>query len=86
MPKPNKKQREKMKAAVAYMQEYVATYSNQREVESYSEETYIDDILYGLGVSLDKKNEWAGGFENFKERLRRHLRSNARIKPRETSA
>ena len=77
MAKPNKKQREKMKAAVAYMQEYVATYSNQPGFESYTEETYIDDILYGLGVSLDKKNKWAGGFENFKERLRLHLRSNA---------
>ena len=75
MPKSNKKQREKMKAAAAYMADYVSTYSNQCEVETYSEATYIDDILYGLGVSLDKKNEWAGGFEGFKERLRRHLRS-----------
>ena len=81
MSKPNKKQREKMKAAVAYLQKYVATYSSQCGFESYSEETYIDDILYGLGVSLDKKNEWAGGFENFKERLRTHLRPNARIEP-----
>lgn len=73
MQHPNKKQREKMKSAVAYMKEFMNSYDTQAGYETYSEETFIDDVLYGLGVSLDKKNQWAGGYRIFKERLRKHL-------------
>ena len=60
-----------IKDAVAYLQHYMQTYSDQKFYETYQTKTYIDDVLYGLGVSLNK-NEYEGvsGYDRFKERLR----------------
>ncbi|EDM47775.1 hypothetical protein [Marinobacter algicola] len=62
-----------IKAAVAYLQEYMNTYSQQHSYEAYRAETLIDDVLYGLGVALDKKYKYAQGYDEFKKVLRAHL-------------
>jgi len=63
----------KMKKIVANFQEYVATYTNQVEYESYRDETFIDDMLYGIGIAMDEKYKFANGFDEWKEVLRKHL-------------
>ena len=74
-PKLTKKQR-RMKKAVEYLQEYMGTYDLQMGYLDYSDETLIDDVLYGLGVSLSPdKHQFANGYDKFKERLRKHLGS-----------
>lgn len=56
--------------AVAYMQKYMATYSDQDGYMNYREDTYIDDVLYGLGVSISPAFKGASGFREFKKMLR----------------
>lgn len=52
-----------IKNAVESFQHFVSTYSNQPCYESYSNSTYILDMLYGIGISLDKeKYKFAGRF------------------------
>ena len=65
----------KMAEAVAYLKKYIGTYDQQPMYLDYREETLIDDILYGLGASLDKRYEFSGGFQAFKERLLEHLKA-----------
>jgi hypothetical protein len=64
---------ERMRNAVAYMREFMATYDQQQGYSDYSDRTYIDDVLYGLGVSLSGEYQNAGGFRKFKEVLLAHL-------------
>jgi hypothetical protein len=66
-----------MKNAVEHLKEYVGTYENQGGWEKYRPETYVDDILYGLGISISDDFKFAGGFDRFKEILRDHLREAA---------
>lgn len=65
--------RERMKAAVAHLTSYMVTYTKQEFYEDYTDKTYIDDILYGLGISLGKEYTCADGFDKFKDVLRKHL-------------
>ena len=68
-----KKQR-RMKKAVAYLQKYFETYTNQDSYLDYHEDILINDALYGLGVALDDEAyRFADGFERFKKKLRTHL-------------
>lgn len=53
--KPTTASKKKMRAAVASLQSYMAGYDKQPSYETYSEETLIDDVLYGLGIALDTK-------------------------------
>jgi hypothetical protein len=62
----------RMKKAVAYMQDYMTTYSDQYGYEDYTVETYIHDVLYGLGISLGGK-PGATGYDEFKKVLRKFL-------------
>lgn len=65
---------EHMKEAVAYLQEYMNTYINQPGYKSFSAQTLVDDVLYGLGVALDKERHTAAqGYRAFKEKLKAHL-------------
>lgn len=66
-------ERKRMKAAVAYLQKYMATYDKQAHYQDYTDETYINDVLYGLGASLDEKYKFADGFSKFKELLAKHI-------------
>ena len=59
--------------ALTYLKDYVNTYDMQHGYQSFSEETWINDILYGLGLSLSDEYKFSEGFEKFKERLLKEL-------------
>jgi hypothetical protein len=59
-------------SAVEYLKVYIGSYG---EDSNYQVETWIYDILYGLGVSIDsEKYIMADGFKKFKEDLIAFLR------------
>jgi hypothetical protein len=69
------RKQKKMKSAVAYLQDYMNTYTNQTGYQDYSEETLINDVLYGLGVAIGgKENMYGNGYVKFKDRLRDIIR------------
>lgn len=74
MKKITKKQEKRIKKAVAYLQNYMNTYTDQNEYQRMFDHTFIDDVLYGLGASLGKEYEFRDGFDRFKDVLRKHLR------------
>ncbi len=51
---------------LAYFKEYVRTYGEKENTDMYSNETIVKDMLYGIGLSLDK-NEYKerSGFVRF---------------------
>ena len=64
-------QQKRMRAIVARFQDYVRTYDRQKEYASYSDRTYIEDMLYGIGLSIDPDSyRGASGFDRFKGLLR----------------
>lgn len=67
------KAQKRMITAVAYMTGYMSNYAKQIDYENYSDETLIDDVLYGLGVALSEEHRFASGFEAFKIKMRAHL-------------
>lgn len=68
--KSNAKTRKKMANSVNSIKEYVNTYDKQLGYKDYSEDTFINDILYGIGISLNDKYQMGNGFLLFKQRLR----------------
>lgn len=70
------RRRKLMRERVAKLQEYVATYTDQSHYDEYSDKTYVDDILYGLGISMIAPADYTGpgGYERFKQYLREHLK------------
>jgi hypothetical protein len=70
--------RERMRQAVAGFQLYVSTYSDQPGYQDYYDETFINDMLYGIGLAMQTGTptdySGPGGFERFKQRLREHLK------------
>lgn len=55
-----------MSEALEYMKSYIETYSGQIGWENYPKDTWLSDILYGLGVSVDKDEySYAAGFDKF---------------------
>lgn len=67
-------EQKRVEKAVAYLQDYMTTYSNQKHYLDYSDSIIIDDVLYGLGVALDADEySFASGYDRFKDRLRSHL-------------
>jgi hypothetical protein len=72
------KEQKRMRAVVAKFQAYVATYTEQPSYDTYSDKTFLDDMLYGLGISLQIDTAadytYASGFDRFKEKLREHIR------------
>ncbi len=64
-------QRDRMRKIVDDFQQYVATYSDQHEYVAYSDLTFINDMLYGIGLALDKDRYYsASGFDRWRKRLR----------------
>lgn len=50
---------------------YFDTYNNQKGFESYTDETFINDYLYGLGIAVDKsKYQFAQGYDLFLQELK----------------
>lgn len=70
--------RKQMREAVKHLQHYVGTYDKQLHFDDYTNKTYVDDILYGLGLSMQHlfptDFSGAGGYERFKQYLREHLK------------
>lgn len=65
----------RMRGIVAAFQKYVSTYSDQPYYETYLDKTFLDDMLYGVGIAFDREEySTALGYEKFKARLREHLR------------
>lgn len=74
MAKKLTKKQKRMQKIVEGLQEFVATYDMQEGYLDYSDRTFIDDMLYGIAIALDKdKYSYAGGFGEFREFLRKHL-------------
>lgn len=73
------KRRARMRAVVSKFQTYVGTYHRQAYYEDYSDKTYLDDMLYGIGLSLAEGTPidytGPGGYERFKAVLFDHLSS-----------
>lgn len=71
------RKRKRMREVVAYFQKYVATYTEQSHYDDYSDKTYLEDMLYGIGLSLavgtPTDYSGPGGYERFKQALREHL-------------
>lgn len=72
-PRLTKKQA-RMQDAVSRLQRYMNTYTEQTGYMDYEDITYINDVLYGLGISLNEEVFSGGhGFARFKQFLREHL-------------
>lgn len=65
--------RKHVKEAIEKLTRYMKTYDRQIGYLDYSDETIIDDILYGLGAALSEDYMYADGYRKFKERLKGHL-------------
>mgnify|MGYP007048013172 FL=1 len=52
---------------------YVSGYNKEESIREYSDETFIDDIIYGLGTSFDQSNAFAQGALKFRKELHAHL-------------
>jgi hypothetical protein len=60
----------RMKLMVEYMQHYMRTYTQQYNYQEYTDKTFIQDILYGLGVAINPQDHrWSDGFDRWKETL-----------------
>lgn len=66
-PKLTRKQK-RMRDMVERMRAYMNSYVDQYGYMDYTDDTFIDDVLYGLGISIDAKKYYAAsGFEQFKD-------------------
>jgi len=63
--------------AVEKLTLYMTSYDGQEGYEDYMTKTYVDDIVYGLGISLSKEYETATGFAKFKADLLEYLTEDA---------
>lgn len=65
---------QRVRKAIVYLKDYMNTYDRQVGYLDYSDDTIINDVLYGLGVALGgKKYEYADGFARWKAVLREKL-------------
>ena len=64
----------RMRKSVVSLTLYMNTYAMQPFYTDYSDKTFIDDVLYGLGIALSDQFRKADGFECFKKILREHLK------------
>lgn len=60
--------------AVEKLQHYWDTYTQQSGYQGYSDQTFIDDALYAIGLAINKdKFQHAQGYDLFKLQLRIYL-------------
>lgn len=56
-----------IEASVNQLQKYWATYKDQYGWKQYDQETFLNDALFGICISMDLTKEHDGGtFEKFK--------------------
>lgn len=68
------KKQKRMRQAVDRMKHYLDTYDQQPGFLDYSDDTFIRDMLYGIGVALDqRKYAFAHGFDEFKTLLSKYV-------------
>lgn len=58
---------------VVDLQRYISGYVKNEHFSDYSDETFLDDIIYGLGTAYSQKNEYAQGALKFRKELHKHL-------------
>lgn len=64
-----KKQR-RMRAIVERMTQYMTTYPSQYKWMDYSDRCFLDDMFYGIGISLDpERYRSAAGYELFRQEI-----------------
>jgi hypothetical protein len=69
--------KKRMALMVKYLQRYMETYPKQYGYENYNDFTFIDDLLYGLGVALNpKEHQFATGYDVWKQKLIEFLNGN----------
>jgi hypothetical protein len=68
--------RKRMKRIVAKMKRYVENYDKQPFYLDYSDDTFIHDMLYGIGISISTKYEYAPGYDKFRKFLSKYVGSN----------
>lgn len=75
------RKQKRMRAVVARFQEYVRTYSDQAHYDQYRDDTFLDDMLYGIGIAMEPKKWRSGtGFDAFKEKLRKRFARSGEVK------
>ena len=53
---------------------YIDTYHNQFGWEKYKKDTVLNDLVYGIGIAIDKeKYQYANGYDEFKKELIKFL-------------
>lgn len=55
--------------AVDQIQPYVAKYDKQQLYKDFDARTYLNDMLYGIGISMSPEYQAADGFNEFKKDL-----------------
>lgn len=65
----------KLFKTIEQFKHYINTYDCQYEYTKYSTTTFIEDVIYGLGMTLDKdKYRFATGLTKFKKVLMDHIK------------
>jgi len=75
------KRQHRMHRIVSRLIDYWTSYPNQSGYTKYQDKTLIDDALYGLGISIDKKYRFGSGYREFKKVLREHLKEDETALP-----
>ena len=56
------------------MKNYIDTYPNQLGWELYTKDTVLNDLVYGIGIAIDKrKYQYGDGYDKFKKDLIKFL-------------
>lgn len=65
------RKQKRMRDIVARLRNYWITYDQQACFMDYTDSTFMDDALYGIGIAIDPvKFRGASGFDAFKAELR----------------
>jgi len=72
--KGNVTKQDRMAKIVSDLQKYVTTYSDQPYYNTYSDKTFIEDMLYGIGIAINKeKYQNAEGYRLWKQELIKYM-------------
>ncbi len=78
MSHPTKQQRarvKRMKAIFARYLQYVSTYMSEDYNADCQDKTFVLDMVYGIGLSIDQERfRAADGFDRFKAELLDHIK------------
>lgn len=68
------KKEKRMKAAITSLTHYMVTYGYDEDNYGWTDKSFINDVLYGLGVALHgDKYKFANGYDEWKKELIKHL-------------